>query len=123
MSKDLENRADIEKLIDVFYEKVHKEPKLSPYFKIPEDKWKIHLERTTNFWENWLFNSQNYNGGLMWAHLEKNREIPIKTAQFERWLALWFLSIDELFKGEKADFLKVKALELGQFMNKRINHL
>ncbi len=117
---DLINRQDIEKLIDSFYEKVHKEPKLAPYFKIPEEKWKIHLERTANFWENWLFDTKNYNGGLMWVHLEKHQEIPIKTEQFERWLALWFLSIDELYAGDKADFLKIKALELGQMMNQRL---
>lgn len=119
--KAIENRKDIENLVLRFYEYVHDDPKMAPIFIMQEEKWQIHLERTINFWENWLFQSGNYHGGLMWAHIEKNQTYKITTELFERWLSHWFRSVDELFEGEKSDFLKTKALELGQMMNARLN--
>jgi hemoglobin len=119
--KAIENRKDIENLVLRFYEYVHDDPKMAPIFIMQEEKWEIHLERTINFWENWLFQSGNYHGGLMWAHIEKNQTYKITTELFERWLSHWFRSVDELFEGEKSDFLKTKALELGQMMNARLN--
>lgn len=119
--KDLENRADIEKLVLKFYESVHADPKIAAYFTMTEERWQNHLTRTINFWENWLFQTGNYHGGLMWAHIEKHMDMPIKTAAFERWLSHWFRTIENNFAGEKADFLITKALELGQMMNQRLN--
>jgi hemoglobin len=119
--KGIENRKDIENLVLRFYEYVHDDPKMAPIFVMPKERWEIHLERTVNFWENWLFQSGNYHGGLMWAHIEKNQSHKITTELFERWLAHWFRTVDELFEGEKAEFIKSKALELGQMMNARLN--
>ncbi len=119
--KEIENRKDIENLVQHFYAYVHSDPKMAPIFVMPEERWNIHLERTYNFWDNWLFETGDYKGGLMWAHIEKNQTHSISTELFERWLGHWFRSVDELFIGDKAEFLKSKALELGQMMNARLN--
>lgn len=118
---DIENRTDVEKLVTSFYEKVHQEPKLAPVFAMPQTEFERHLERTFNFWENWLFQTGNYHGGMMWVHIQKHAEHPLTTELFERWLALWFLTVDELFVGKNANFVKKKALEIGQVMNHRLN--
>lgn len=117
---DIETRADIERLVNRFYEHVHKDPLLAPIFVLPADRWTIHLIRTCNFWENWLFHTGTYHGGLMWAHLEKHQTHPFTKAHFEHWLGIWFGTVDELFAGPRAEFVKSKALELGGWMYGRI---
>ena len=119
---DIQNREDIEALVNTFYEKVHHDPKLAPVFKMPTEAFEAHLQRTYNFWENWLFQTGNYTGGMMWVHLQKNNEHPLTTELFEHWLAHWFFTTDQLFKGEKAEFVKSKALEIGQIMNAKFNN-
>lgn len=118
---DINNRKDIEQLVDDFYEKVHNEPHLAPVFIMPPEQFDRHIIRVVNFWENWLFQTGSYQGGMMWTHLQKHQEYPLTTDLFERWLALWFMTVDELFTGEKADFVKKKALEIGEMMNARLN--
>lgn len=118
---DISNRSDITKVILSFYDKVHKDPEMAPIFKMPAEEWERHIIRTENFWENWLFQTGNYHGGLMWVHIEKNQSHPLTTELFEKWLSYWFLTLDELYAGEKTDFMKSKALEIAQMMNKRLN--
>lgn len=117
---DIESRADIERLVNRFYQYVHQDPLLAPIFVLSPERWENHLTRTCNFWENWLFQSGNYNGGLMWAHLEKNQTHPFSKAHFEHWLGIWFGTVDELFAGPRAEFMKAKALEIGGWMLGRI---
>ncbi|MGR3812284.1 group III truncated hemoglobin [Jiulongibacter sp. NS-SX5] len=119
--RDLENRDDVKKLVNTFYGYVHADPLMAPVFVMPKEQFDRHLERTYNFWENWLFQTGSYKGGLMWAHIEKNMTHPITTELFEHWLAHWFRATDELFKGPRAIFVKDKALELGQIMNAKLN--
>lgn len=118
---DIQTRADIEKMVLTFYEKVHQEPQLAPIFEMPESEWTRHITRVVNFWENWLFQTGAYQGGMMWVHIQANQKHPLTTERFERWLALWFLTVDSLFEGEKAIFVKNKALEIGQIMNAKFN--
>ncbi len=121
MMKDILNREDIELLVSTFYEKVHTDLHLAPIFVMSEEHWNLHFTRVVNFWENWLFQTGSYDGGMMWVHLEANQKFPLTTERFERWLALWFLSTDSLFVGENADFVKGKALEIGQIMHAKMN--
>lgn len=120
---DINCRADIERLVTTFYEYVHKDALLAPVFNLPPDRWEYHLNRTYNFWENWLFQTGNYGGGLMWAHLEKNQTHPFQKEHFEHWLSIWFGTVDALFAGPRADFIKAKALEIGGWMFGNIDRL
>jgi hemoglobin len=118
---DIQNRIDMELLVNNFYERVHNEPNLAPVFEMPAEHWDMHITRVVNFWENWLFQTGSYNGGMIWVHLQANEKHRLTTERFEQWLALWFLTTDSLFAGENADFVKSKALEIGQIMNAKFN--
>lgn len=120
---DIQSRKDIECVIFSFYEKIHKDSEMAKFFQIQPDAWEIHLERTTNFWENWLFQTGTYQGGLLWAHIQKHKKIPMKISHFEKWLSYWHLSVDEHFMGEKATFMKNKAIDLGNFLHHRLQHV
>jgi hemoglobin len=119
--KDLEKRADVIVLVDNFYKKVLANESLKPIFAPSLANWEHHVVRVYDFWDNWLFQTGLYTGGMMFAHLERHKTNPILTQHFEQWLAFWFLSIDELFVGKNADFLKSKALEIGQILNIKLN--
>ncbi|UBM60318.1 group III truncated hemoglobin [Marinilongibacter aquaticus] len=119
--KDIESREDIIALVTRFYTYVHADEFMAPVFQMPKEQFDRHLIRTYNFWDNWLFQTGEYKGGLMWAHIERNETHRITTKHFEHWLAHWFRATDELYSGKNADFVKSKALELGQFINQRLN--
>ncbi len=119
--KDIENRADIIRLVDAFYEMLLKDPAMIPVFEPSMKNWNDHVERVYNFWDNWLFQTGSYTGGLMWVHIDRNRTYPLNTNLFELWLAYWNLSADKLFEGKNANFVKNKALEIGQIMNAKLN--
>lgn len=121
--KDIENRADIIQLVDAFYEKLLKDPAMIPVFEPSMKNWNEHVERVYNFWDNWLFQTGSYTGGLMWVHIDRNRTYPLSTNLFELWLAYWYLSTDNLFEGKNANFVKNKALEIGQIMNAKLNNV
>ena len=118
---DIQNRADITLLVNSFYERVHTEPNLAPIFEMPQEDFQNHTIRVVNFWENWLFQTGSYTGGMMWVHLQANQTHRLTTERFEQWLALWFLTTDALFAGKNADFVKNKALEIGEIMNVKFN--
>lgn len=121
--KDINNRTDIENLVRTFYENVHKDPLLTTIFEMPEEQWNKHLIRAVNFWENWLFQTGSYGGGMMWTHAEANQKHGLTTERFEHWLSHWFGTVDSLFAGENATFVKNKALEIGQILDSKFNHV
>ena len=68
MKTDIKNRADIEKLVNVFYEKVKKDATIGYFFTdVAKVNWEFHLPKMYDFFENILLSSGNYerksNGG------------------------------------------------------------
>jgi hemoglobin len=119
--KEIENRKDIENLIQHFYGHVQSDPKMAPNFVMVKERWNIHMGGTYVFWDNCLFYTGDYKRGLFCAHIEKNQTQPISTNLFERWLTHCSKSVNIFFIGDKAEFLKSKALELGQMINVRLS--
>lgn len=120
--KQIAERADIEILVNSFYSKIREDILLGPIFNshIPEDNWKEHLERLTDFWETNLFGVAKFKGSPTQKHInvDKNLNYGIEQKHFGKWLQLWFETIDELFTGEYADKAKNSARKMstGQFL-------
>jgi hemoglobin len=69
VKKDIENRSDIELLVNTFYAEVKKDMLLQTYFQhLSKLQWQKHLERMFLFWENALFHSGGYFGNLLKTH-------------------------------------------------------
>lgn len=45
---------------------------------------------------------------------------PLGPEHFGRWLALWSLTVDELFHGEKAELAKLQAGRIGGSLLRRL---
>jgi len=119
MKKDISNKKDIEKLVNLFYEKVKKDTVIAHYFK-GDFNWANHLQIMYKFWENVLFYTGNYSGNPMEKHFEIHAKCPLTMKHFHQWTKLFNETVDELFYGEKADSIKLKASNIATVMQIKI---
>ena len=113
MKQKIENRADIELLVNSFYEKVKKDPLIGYIFTdVMKVNWKRHLPMIYDFWENTLFYTGGYNGNPLEIHRRLNRVIPLTAELFTRWTDLFCATVDELYEGEKAILAKQRAISI-----------
>jgi len=119
MKKDILNKKDIEKLVNLFYEKVKKDPTISHFFN-DGFNWDKHLEIMYNFWENVVFYTGSYSGNPMDKHFEIHSKTPLTMKDFNQWTKLFNDSVDELYSGEKSDLIKLKASNIAIVMQTKI---
>jgi len=107
MKKDITNSEDIKILVDAFYDKVREDKILAPIFKskIPGD-WGPHLETMYKFWNTALFNVREYKGNPFVKHLT----LPLSQEHFDRWINLFYQTIDAQFEGALADDAKRRSM-------------
>jgi len=120
--KDIENRADIEGLIDSFYDKVRKDDTIGFIFNdIIGDDWSHHLPVMYQFWDMVLFSTAGYAGNPTKKHLEVDKRIPLEKVHFERWLQLWNETVDRLYTGEMAEMAKNKAMLMANLISMKVD--
>jgi hemoglobin len=108
--KDITTTADVELLINTFYDKVKKDDTIGYIFnEVIGRDWSHHLPVMYKFWNMVLLTIPGYEGYPTRKHVEVNKQTPLKKEHFDRWLLLWDNTIDHLFKGEIADQAKTKA--------------
>ncbi|MBU6461614.1 MAG: group III truncated hemoglobin [Bradyrhizobium sp.] len=93
--QDHVSEEGIQFLVDGFYAKVRRDPELAPIFlrAIPGD-WGPHLNKMYAFWSSVMLRTGRYKGNPVVKHFA----VPgIQPALFERWLALFKETADELF--------------------------
>lgn len=117
MKTDIKNRADIEKLVTIFYGRVMKDPAISYFFNdVAKVNWENHLPKMCDFFENILLSSGNYEGNPMSAHEELQKKCEVKGEHFHYWNTLFDATVDELFSGAKADEIKQRATNIAAAM-------
>ena len=105
---DITLPADIRLLIDTFYEKVKNDEVIGYIFNdVANVNWEHHLPVMYAFWEFLLLdNADAYRGNPIQKHLDLHAKHALKAAHFDRWLALFQSSVDELFEGPVAENAK-----------------
>jgi hemoglobin len=122
MKTDIKNRADIEKLVTIFYSKVNEDAAISYFFNdVAKVKWENHLLKMCDFFENILLSTGNYDGSPMTAHEELNKKSDVRNEHFNHWNALFDATVDELFTGGKADEIKQRATNIAAAMMHKTN--
>ena len=122
MNRDIENRKDIEQLIDTFYAKVRADELIGFIFNdIARVNWQKHLPVMYDFWENIIFYTNNYSGNPMMVHMHLNQRTPLTKEHFERWLQLFTSTVDELVEGAKATTAKEKAQSIAAIIQIKIS--
>ena len=115
---DIASRADIATVVNAFYGKATRDPLIGHLFEGLD--LKAHLPTMHDFWENILFRTGAYKGGMMYKHLALNARKPLRPEHFERWLELFTVTVDEHFAGENAEIAKQHARSIAQTMLSRI---
>jgi hemoglobin len=124
MLTDIRNREDIEILINHFYEKITNDILMGPIFNdIANVDWAHHLPKMHDFWNMALFDAPGYEGHPLKPHLALNAHHKITAKHFETWLKLFFITVDEHFKGEKAEEIKLRAKSIGETWSYKIDYL
>ena len=119
--RDIKTRADIEIMVRAFYDKVKPDPLIGPVFtSVFNVNWERHLPVMFDFWENALFFTGSYIGNPMESHKRVHKIFPLTEDHFNRWVALFMQTVDELFEGDKALLAKQRALSIATVMKIKI---
>jgi hemoglobin len=113
MLPDINNKIDIETLVNRFYEQVQADELLAPVFSHVD--WPNHLPVMYSFWSSMLFGDLTYRGNPFEKHINLN----IGTEHFAQWLKLFTNTVDRNFSGSNADEIKQRAQSIaGIFQHK-----
>ena len=121
--KDINQRKDIERLVDAFYEKVKLDQEIGPIFSdVAHVNWEKHLPVMYDFWENIIFQTGNYAGNPMTAHFKLHEKHPFTKAHFTRWLALFQETLNDNFEGQNTELARQRALSIATVMEIKLIH-
>ena len=115
--KEITGRAEVELLVNKFYDLVNADPMLSPVFNTQAQvNWEKHLPNMYDFWETLLFGKTNYKG----FPFPKHTTLSIQAEHFERWLQLFNQTVDTYFTGPLAEEAKIKASNIANVFQVRL---
>ncbi|WP_020532862.1 group III truncated hemoglobin [Flexithrix dorotheae] len=107
---DITTDTDIKTMVNNFYLKVRKDELLGPVFNSKIQNWDEHLPTMYKFWETLMFGKASYKGRPFPKHLP----LDINGTHFAQWIALFCETVDENFKGEKAEEAKMRARSIAK---------
>lgn len=113
-------KANLRKLVIIFYTKVLQDDIVGPFFinKLGDDLaggvWAPHLDTLTEFWASFTIGNSTYAGSPFAPHVSM---AGLERKTFERWLELFFETLDSLYEPQLAIQLKERShLIAGNFM-------
>lgn len=119
---DLEGRAEIEQLVNAFYDRVRGDDLLGFIFnEVAHTDWAAHLPKMYSFWEQVIFRTGGYTGNPLAVHARLVPLTAMGKPQFDRWLQIFQSTVDSLFSGPNAEHIKNCAADMAQVIHRRIN--
>ena len=119
MSREILNLDDIKQLVDTFYAGIREDELLKDIFnKVIQDRWPEHLEKMYRFWQTVLLGEQTYYGSPFIHH----SELPINKLHFDRWLELFYKTVEAQFQGAKAEEAKWRAEKMAQMFQSKLEY-
>lgn len=120
MRKDIENRNDIELLVNEFYALVQSDALIGTIFNdIIGDRWPMHLSKMYSFWETVLLGNHTYSGAPFMPHAR----LPLEQKHFDRWLLLFGHTLDTHFEGAVTEDAKARAAKMAVMFLSKIDYL
>jgi len=121
MTPDISGRKDIEKVVDLFYEKVRSDTIIGFFFtSVVPVNWEQHLPAMYTFWENVLFYTGEYEGNPIVTHRRIHEQYATRPEHFRRWIALLDDSVNHYFSGPNAEKMKQHARAIATVMMQKI---
>lgn len=117
MKNDIATRADIELLVNTFYDGIKVHSLLGPIFNdMAKVNWETHLPKMYSFWSSLLLSEHSFSGNPMATHIALSKNIPLTALEFSEWIELFNSTVDGLFEGEKANEAKIRAANIARLM-------
>jgi len=117
---DIENRQDIDALMRRFYESAIADESIGYIFTdVAKLDLEHHLPIIGDFWETMLFQTGSYaehGRNPLQVHAALNEKVELLPRHFRRWLEIFNRSVEEMFAGERADLLKMRAAAIANRM-------
>lgn len=121
MLPDIQNKNDIEQLMQLFYDQLLVDEVLGTIFTdIAKIDLNHHLPILVNFWDAVLFETGGYSNNAVGKHVELNRKVPLTDLHFDRWMHIFETTIDQNFQGKIAEKAKEKAKLMRMLMQYKI---
>ena len=119
---DIASRADIERLVNGFYDRVREDEILSPIFNdVAATDWASHLPKMYAFWDGVVFATPGFRGNPLAVHLALGQTVALGDREFDRWLSLFHQTVDELFAGPTATEAKARAMRIAGVMQHHLS--
>jgi hemoglobin len=119
--RDIETRADCERLVRGFYGRAFADPIIGFLFTdVAKLDLEAHVPRIASFWETVLLGARTYGGGAFRPHAELHAQVPLRGAHFQRWVVLWRQTVDDMFAGERAELAKAHAERVARAFHARL---
>jgi hemoglobin len=119
--RDVEDRADCERLVRAFYSRALVDPVIGFIFvDVARLDVEAHVPQIASFWETILLGAHSYAGGAFAPHVALHMKVGLRRGHFERWLWLWNKTVDELFAGERAELAKTHASRVAHAFHRRL---
>jgi hemoglobin len=108
--RDLDDHDAVAEMVICFYRDVAMDDLLGPMFNdVAKVDWAEHLTKLTAFWCRALFAIPGYEGNPFRAHQRIHAQRAFTKAHFERWLDLFYGTIDSRWAGPNAEKAKAFA--------------
>ena len=121
MKTDIKNKEDIKILVDAFYQKIRTDATIGYLFtEVAAVNWEKHLPIMYDFWDNILFHTGNFDGNPMMKHRALNQKSSLTKSHFKHWTKLWKNTVDDLFEGQKASEIKIRANNISKAMISKV---
>ena len=112
MAQLLLDENGLKSLVDAFYTRVRADGALGAIFNDAIHDWPEHLDKLTAFWSSVMLTTGRYKGQPVPAHMKHRSRIT--PALFQRWLALWADTTNELMAPGAAVALQAKAARIAE---------
>lgn len=117
MKKEITNIEDVKLLVNEFYNRVRHDEKLGYIFDdVIQDRWSMHLEKMYSFWQTVILGDHTYFG----APFPPHAKLPVEKAHFDRWMELFYGTLDDYFEGESVDKAKWQAKRMAYVFQEKI---
>jgi hemoglobin len=124
VKKDIAIRQDIELLINSFYAKVRQDDELGIIFnEVVKMDWPHHTAIIVDFWETILFDADLYRKNAMEPHFTVNKMYPLQHRHFQKWLQLFFATLDAYFEGPITTLAKTRAKGIAGIMEIKMDKI
>ena len=120
---DMDCRENIESFVDRFYARMLADKQLAPIFvDVAQVDLSVHLPHIKDYWCKLLLGEKSYQRHTMNIHRQLHGKRNLRPADFERWLECFIATVDEHYRGERAERAKQVAAAIAANMQSSLPH-